>query len=143
MTVETAMKPGSMPRDASSVSLHAWAIAVIAAAALGGAWFFQLVLGIQPCPLCLEQRYAYYLAIPLAIIVAIAAARHAPRSLLYLGLAVLAVAALGNAVLGGYHASARLIVILVDAKSIVLGWRAGLIQCDADDVRLASPRSLL
>ena len=92
------MKPGSMPRDASSLSLHAWAIAVIAAAALGGAWFFQLVLGIQPCPLCLEQRYAYYLAIPLAIVVAIAAARHAPRSLLYLGLAVLAVAALGNAV---------------------------------------------
>ena len=38
---------------------------LIAAATIAGAWFFQLVLEILPCPLCLEQRYAYYLAIPL------------------------------------------------------------------------------
>ena len=131
MTVETAMKPGSMPRDASSLSLHAWAIAVIAAAALGGAWFFQLVLGIQPCPLCLEQRYAYYLAIPLAIIVAIAAARHAPRSLLYLGLAVLAVATLGNAVLGGYHAG------------VEWHWWQGPTDCSGPIVDLGSAGNLL
>jgi len=120
-----------MPRDASSVSLHAWATAVIAAAALGGAWFFQLVLGIQPCPLCLEQRYAYYLAIPLAIIVAIAAARHAPRSLLYLGLAVLAVAALGNAVLGGYHAG------------VEWHWWQGPTDCSGPIVDLGSAGNLL
>jgi disulfide bond formation protein DsbB len=113
------------------VSLHAWAIAVIAAAALGGAWFFQLVLGIQPCPLCLEQRYAYYLAIPLAIIVAIAAARHAPRSLLYLGLAVLAVAALGNAVLGGYHAG------------VEWHWWQGPTDCSGPIVDLGSAGNLL
>ncbi len=47
----------------------------IAAATLAGAWFFELVLDIQPCPLCLEQRYAYYLAIPLGALVAFAAAR--------------------------------------------------------------------
>ena len=58
------------------------AVAVIAAATLAGAWFFQLVLDIRPCPLCLEQRYAYYLAVPLGFLVAFAASRGAPRPLL-------------------------------------------------------------
>jgi disulfide bond formation protein DsbB len=79
-------------------------ITAIAAATLAGAWFFQLVLDIRPCPLCLEQRYAYYLAIPLGALTALAAGRDAPRNALLAGLAVLAVAALGNAVLGTYHA---------------------------------------
>nr|WP_210269065.1 disulfide bond formation protein B [Tardiphaga robiniae] len=81
----------------------ALAVGLIALATLAGAWFFQLVLDIRPCPLCLEQRYAYYLAIPLAVLVAIAAARDAPRGLVVTGLVVLALAALANAVLGGYH----------------------------------------
>jgi disulfide bond formation protein DsbB len=82
----------------------ALAITLIAAATLAGAWFFQLVLGLVPCPLCLEQRYAYYLAVPLGLLVAIAAAKDAPRLVLLVGLALLTLAALGNAVLGGYHA---------------------------------------
>lgn len=104
MSTSTAIKSASLPSGNNTPVLHAAAIALIAAATVGGAWFFQLVLGIQPCPLCLEQRYAYYLAIPLGIVVAVAAARGAPRSLLYAGLAALALATLGNAVLGGYHA---------------------------------------
>ena len=92
-------------RDAGNPALTAaLAITVVAAATLAGAWFFELVLDIRPCPLCLEQRYAYYLAIPLGALVALAAARDARRAVLVAGLAVLAVAALGNAVLGAYHA---------------------------------------
>jgi disulfide bond formation protein DsbB len=82
----------------------ALAIAVIAAATLAGAWFMQLVLDIRPCPLCLEQRYAYYLLIPLAALTALAAAKDAPRGVLLAGLAILAAACLGNAVLATYHA---------------------------------------
>ena len=82
----------------------ALAITAIAAATLAGAWFFQLVLGIVPCPLCLEQRYAYYLAIPLGALVAVAAAKDAPRGIVLAGLAILVLATLGNAVLGTYHA---------------------------------------
>jgi disulfide bond formation protein DsbB len=82
----------------------ALAITAIAALTLAGAWFFQLALDIRPCPLCLEQRYAYYLAVPLGALLAWAAARHAPRAVLVAGLALLALAALGNAWLGGYHA---------------------------------------
>ena len=81
-----------------------WRSRLIAAATLAGAWFFQLVLDIRPCPLCLEQRYAYYLAVPLALLVAFAAARGAPRGVLLAGFAVLLLAALANAWLGGYHA---------------------------------------
>jgi disulfide bond formation protein DsbB len=82
----------------------ALAILVIAAATIAGAWYFQLVLDIRPCPLCLEQRYAFYLAIPLAALTALAAGKSAPRWLLLGALAVLAIAALANAVLGTYHA---------------------------------------
>jgi len=95
----------SHPRFSANPALSAaLAVTLIAAATLAGAWFFQLVLGIVPCPLCLEQRYAYYLAVPLGLLVAFAASRHAPRPVLLAGLALLALAALANAWLGGYHA---------------------------------------
>jgi disulfide bond formation protein DsbB len=95
----------SPARQAADPALvAALAIAAVAAATLAGAWFFQLVLDIRPCPLCLEQRYAYYLAVPLGLLVAFAASRRAPRPALLAGFAVLLLAALANAWLGGYHA---------------------------------------
>ena len=103
MAFETTAKP-SQARETSPALLAALAIAAIAALTLAGAWFFQLVLDIRPCPLCLEQRYAYYLAVPLGALLAWAAARHAPRAVLVAGLALLALAALANAWLGFYHA---------------------------------------
>jgi disulfide bond formation protein DsbB len=90
--------------DAHPALIAALAITAVAVATLAGAWFFQLVLDIRPCPLCLEQRYAYYLAIPLGALTALAAGKEAPRSVLLGGLVILALAALGNAVLGTYHA---------------------------------------
>ena len=102
MTAQTAHT--STPASSNPALVAALAVGLIALATLAGAWFFQLVLDIRPCPLCLEQRYAYYLAIPLAVLVAIAAGRDAPRGLVVTGLVVLALAALANAVLGGYHA---------------------------------------
>ena len=102
MSNMTAVSP--IPRRLSPAMAAALAVLVVAAATIAGAWYFQLVLGLQPCPLCLEQRYAYYLAIPLAALIALAAGQNAPRSLLVAGLAILALAALANAVLGAYHA---------------------------------------
>jgi disulfide bond formation protein DsbB len=103
VTLHAAAKP-SHARETNAALAAALAIVVIAAATLAGAWFFQLVLDILPCPLCLEQRYAYYLAVPLGAVVAWAAAKDAPRGVLVAGLAVLLAAALGNAWLGAYHA---------------------------------------
>src|SRR3977135_4201531 len=104
VTFDASASPSHARHDANPALTAALAIAVVAAATLAGAGFFQLVLDIRPCPLCLEQRYAYYLAIPLGALVALAAARDAPRTVLIAGLALLAAAALGNAWLGAYHA---------------------------------------
>jgi disulfide bond formation protein DsbB len=79
-------------------------IALVAAATIAGAWFFQLVLDIVPCPMCLEQRWAYYAIIPLAVLIAIGATAGAPRGVLLVGLTLIALAALCNAGYGAYHA---------------------------------------
>jgi disulfide bond formation protein DsbB len=100
VTFDATASPSRAGYASNPALTAALAITAIAAATLAGAWFFQLVLDIRPCPLCLEQRYAYYLAIPLGVLIAIAAARDTRRAVLIAALAVLAAAALANAVLG-------------------------------------------
>jgi len=104
VTLHATATPSQARDDTHPALTAALTVAAIAAATLAGAWYFQLVLDIVPCPLCLEQRYAYYLAVPLGVLVALAAAKQAPRAVLLGGLALLAAAALGNAGLGAYHA---------------------------------------
>ena len=104
MTADATANTTGRLGAANPALVAALAIAAIAAATIAGAWFFQLVLDIRPCPLCLEQRYAYYLAIPLAVLTALVAARNGTGNLVLAGLAILLLAALGNAVLGAYHA---------------------------------------
>src|ERR1700716_4119038 len=96
VTFENAAKPSPVS-TANPALVAALAITAIAAATLAGAWFFQLALDIRPCPLCLEQRYAYYLAIPVGGLVAWAVLRGVPRAVVVAGLALLALAALYNA----------------------------------------------
>lgn len=79
-------------------------IAVAGAATILGALIFQYGLGLAPCPLCLQQRWPYYLTIPLAVLVAVAARRGAPRRVLVGGLLVIALVLLWGAGLGVYHA---------------------------------------
>src|ERR1700755_315697 len=104
VTLDATANPPHARNSTAPALTASLAIMAIAAATLAGAWFFQLVLEILPCPLCLEQRYAYYFAVPFAALLALAAARGASRGVVLAGLAVLALAALGNAILGGYHA---------------------------------------
>jgi disulfide bond formation protein DsbB len=104
VTLNATVHPPQVLSAGNPALSAALAITAIAAATLAGAWFFQLVLGIVPCPLCLEQRYAYYLAIPLGALVTFAAAKDAPRPLLLAGLAILTLAVLANAGLATYHA---------------------------------------
>jgi disulfide bond formation protein DsbB len=81
----------------------AMAIAVVGAAAILGAWFFQYALGLKPCPLCLEQRYAYYFAIPLAVMVLLGDQVGASRKVLTAALIAIAAGMLWNTYLGIYH----------------------------------------
>jgi len=99
----TAM-PSQAHLEANTTATAALLVLVIASATIAGAWFFQLVVGLQPCPMCLEQRYAYYALIPLSALVALGAARGAPRPLLIAALVVIALIAAGNSVFGVYHA---------------------------------------
>jgi len=104
VTLEATANSSPARIDANPALAAALAITAIAAATLAGAWFFQLVLDIRPCPLCLEQRYAYYLVVPLGALTALAAAKNASRAVLLIGLAIVAAATLGNAGLATYHA---------------------------------------
>ena len=115
--------------------LAAAAIAGVGAATILGAYFFQYVMGLPPCPLCLEQRIAYYVSIPLAIIVAVGgglggAAAKGPRLLLAAGLGIIALAMLGNAGLGTFHAG-------VEWK-----WWPGPQECSGTAADLGSARAL-
>jgi disulfide bond formation protein DsbB len=86
-------------------AMHAAAaVALAGAATLIGAWIFQYGFGLAPCPLCLQQRWPYYLSIPLAALVAVAAHRGAPPRVLIGGLVVTALILLWGAGLGVYHA---------------------------------------
>jgi len=109
----------------------AWAICAIALATIAGAWFFQLVLGIRPCPMCLEQRYAYYVAIPLAAVLAVMAARQVPKSLLVAGFAVLFCVTVFNSAFGVYHAG------------VEWGFWPGPNECTGAGVDFGSPGNLL
>jgi disulfide bond formation protein DsbB len=80
----------------------ALAVAALAFATIAGAWAFQWA-GYPPCDLCLEQRYAYYAGIPLALLMAAAAAIKAPRASLTAGFALLTAMFLYNAGLAIYH----------------------------------------
>jgi disulfide bond formation protein DsbB len=107
VTANLIDQPGDLSRPTAAARIAqnvALTIALIAAAALAAAWYSQLVLAFAPCKLCLEQRYAYYLDIPLGLLIALAAWRRAPAWLLGTGLAVLGLMALGNAGLAAYHA---------------------------------------
>src|SRR5258708_8752799 len=81
-------------------ALAALIVAIVSAATIAGAWFFELVIKLKPCPMCLEQRIPYYIGIPLAFVVAFAAVRKAPRMAVAGALAVLPRLMLCNPYLG-------------------------------------------
>ena len=89
---------------AEPAAAAAVAIFVLSAATIAGAWFFEFVIELPPCPLCLEERIPYHVIIPLSLLMAIAAFVHAPQKLLTVGFLVIIAAVLCGAALGTYHA---------------------------------------
>jgi disulfide bond formation protein DsbB len=76
---------------------------VIAAATILAALAFEHLGGYAPCPLCLEERYAYYIAVP-ASALAFFLAQGRLTGLVRILLVSIALAFLVNAALGVYHA---------------------------------------
>ena len=85
-----------------SPAARAVVIAAVSVAILAAVWILQ-GLGIQPCELCLTQRYAFYAAAPLALLTAFAASRSG-RGLARAGFVLLAAIFAANAALAAYHA---------------------------------------
>jgi disulfide bond formation protein DsbB len=81
-----------------------WPAAAFAAslAMLAGAWAFQYIGGLQPCTLCLYQRWPYWAAMAIGLVGVIAARRIGAR-----GIAALAgtgaVVFLAGAAIAGFH----------------------------------------
>ena len=78
----------------------------VAIAIILGALGFEHIGGYKPCPLCLQQRYAYYIGIPvlfLALILLSAEQRRFAMALLFF----VAMVFLANAAFGVYHAGAE------------------------------------
>jgi disulfide bond formation protein DsbB len=126
------MKPSLRDRiRAEPAAAAAIAVFVISTATLAGAWFFEFVLKLAPCPLCLEQRIPYHIIIPLSLLLAIAALVHAPRKLVLVGFAAIVIAAACNIVLGTYHAG------------VEWHWWAGPADCSGPLTDLRTGGSLL
>jgi len=83
-----------------AVVLFAAAVVILTALA------FEYVGGHVPCPLCSQQRYAYYVGVPLLFLalVLVAAERERLAAVVF---AIVALGFLANAGLGMYHAGAE------------------------------------
>ncbi len=92
---------GHQPVRAAALSAS-----LIAALVLALAYVFQYGFGYEPCPLCLKQRWPYYLGIPLGLLIAVLAPA-LPRLVSALALACLAVIFAYGLYLGIYQAGAE------------------------------------
>jgi disulfide bond formation protein DsbB len=117
--------------QARPIAAAAIAIAVVGAVTIAGAWFFQYGLGYRPCPLCLEQRYAYYFAVPLAAMTLLGDEAGASRKVLIAALVAIAAGMLWNAALGIYH------------SGVEWHWWQGPTSCSGAAEPIASGRSLV
>ncbi len=75
---------------------------VLGTATITGAWFFQLVIGLDPCPMCLTQRWPYYIGLPI-LVVALILIKNANRNIALACVAITAALFVAGAVYGGYH----------------------------------------
>ncbi len=86
----------------SNPQSNALLLALASAAILAAAWGFELIGGYSPCPLCLMQRYAYYLAVPAGLAAYLLYSSSKATAVTWI-LAAIGIAFLANMVFGAYH----------------------------------------
>lgn len=72
------------------------------AALLAGAWGFQLLGGLQPCTLCLYQRWPYWAVICIAGLAALGARRLSAKTFVFIA-GICALIFLAGAGISGFH----------------------------------------
>ena len=75
---------------------------VLGTATIAGAWFFQLVIGLVPCPMCFNQRWPYYIGLPI-VLIALWMIKNSNRNIALVCIAAAAVLFFGNGVYAAYH----------------------------------------
>jgi disulfide bond formation protein DsbB len=102
------IRSGLLRSELQSPSATGLAVLVLAGAAVTilAALAFEHIGGYDPCPLCLEQRYAYYLGIPATVAALVLLLQVQPKAAAMVLLAV-GVGFLVNAGLGVYQAGAE------------------------------------
>jgi disulfide bond formation protein DsbB len=106
-------------------------IAVVGIAVIATVYVFQYGLHYIPCPLCYEQRDAFYVGIPLACLLWLGSNYGASRKVIMAGFVVLALAFLWNSGLSAYHAG------------VEWHWWAGPSDCSGPMNKLGTAGGLL
>ncbi len=102
MTTRSASVPLASAVPLSAVQFT-WIVLLVSVATIAGAWAFELIGGLAPCPLCLQQRWAYYTAIPLLLLALIWLHGGGRARLARLALGLSALAMLAGAAVAVYH----------------------------------------
>jgi disulfide bond formation protein DsbB len=89
----------------TSPRVAALAVLALAFATIAGAWTYE-AMGYLPCDLCHEQRYAYYVGVPLAALTVLFVDRLGKAAALLF--VVLALIFAANAALAVYHSGVEL-----------------------------------
>jgi disulfide bond formation protein DsbB len=131
--IATREKADSWLAIARSRPIAAAAVLIVVGggATILGAWFFQYVIGLKPCPLCLEERYVYYFSIPLAALIILGEEVGGSRKVLLAALLAIAAGMIWNSGLATYHAG------------IEWKWWPGPPDCSGTLESLSTPGGLL
>lgn len=78
-------------------------VLIAAVATIAGAWYIELVLGIKPCHLCLQQRISYYAGIPIVLVATFLLVRNSVQKFGLILLALAGLIFLAGAAMGIYH----------------------------------------
>ena len=76
---------------------------VLGVATILAAWASQVIGGLQPCELCLEQRMAYYYGLPILLVVLITWNR-LPLAVWYIAISIVAALFAWGTYMGVHHA---------------------------------------
>jgi disulfide bond formation protein DsbB len=98
MTDNLALARRDPPLSAAAI------VAIVGALTIAAVYYVQYVMLLAPCPLCLEQRVAFYVSVPLAALLWLGAGHGASRKVLTLGFIVILGVMLWNTGLAAYHA---------------------------------------
>ena len=97
MTTNSTSLTSALDKKATLLAFALGLIAIL------GAWGSQLIGGLVPCELCLEQRLAYYWGLPILLVVLLTWNR-LPLAVWYIAMAIVTAIFVWGAYMGAYHA---------------------------------------